>query len=99
MKPFYRCGSCSYGSDDLEQSQKHLDQTGHVDIHKNDAGPAGSKFGKARVVAEVLGVTALAVSVLVIKNLWGRLAEAEAEIDYLKSPSGAGKNLKNHHKP
>ncbi|WP_316769025.1 hypothetical protein [Streptomyces sasae] len=94
----YQCGSCSYGSDDLDDLQKHLDETGHVGIRKDDAGPTGSKLAKVRVAAEVLGLAALGFSAWAIKELWERLMEAEAEIDYLKSPTGAGRNLKNQDK-
>jgi len=57
----YQCGSCSYQSDHLGEAQQHSHQTGHVCIGKDGAGPAGGKFGKARVVkvgASVLAATA-----------------------------------------
>ncbi|GHE99379.1 hypothetical protein [Streptomyces fumanus] len=60
----YQCGSCSYGSDDLDELQGHSHRTGHVGIHKNDAEPAEGKFGKARAAAKV-GAKALAVAAVV----------------------------------
>ncbi|WKN18871.1 hypothetical protein NEH83_34620 [Streptomyces sp. JUS-F4] len=32
----YSCGSCSYGSTDLDQLQQHSHQTGHVAIREHD---------------------------------------------------------------
>lgn len=59
----YQCGSCSYQSDDLGEAQQHSHETGHVCIGKDGAGPAGGKFGKARVVimagASVLATTTI----------------------------------------
>ncbi|SEC48436.1 hypothetical protein SAMN04490357_2115 [Streptomyces misionensis] len=59
----YQCGSCSYRSDHLGDAQQHSQQTGHVCIGKDDAGPTGGRFGKARVVvkagAGVLAATAI----------------------------------------
>lgn len=92
----YQCASCPYGSDDLDDLQRHSDKTGHVGICKNDAGSTGNKLGTLRVVAEVLGVAALGASVWIIKELRDRLGESEEENDYLKSASGAGKTLKSY---
>ncbi|MET9901214.1 hypothetical protein [Streptomyces sp. NPDC006446] len=94
----YQCESCSYESDDLDELQRHSQETGHAGIYKDETAAAGGKLAKARVVAEVLTVAALGVAVWTCKHLHSKLVEAEAENDYLKSPSGAGANLKNHHK-
>ncbi|WP_440556958.1 hypothetical protein ACSP97_08420 [Streptomyces sp. SCPE 10] len=55
----YQCGSCSYRSDRLGEAQQHSHRTGHVCVGKDDARPAGGRFGKAKVVAGV-GVLAAA---------------------------------------
>ncbi|MFF9186417.1 hypothetical protein [Streptomyces misionensis] len=47
----YQCGSCSYRSDRLGEAQQHSHRTGHVCVGKDDARPAGGRFGKAKVVA------------------------------------------------
>ena len=61
----YRRGSCSYEGDHLGEAQQHSQQTGHVCIGRDGAGPAGGKFGKARgvvkVSASVLAATTLGV--------------------------------------
>ncbi|MEJ8652779.1 hypothetical protein WKI65_33130 [Streptomyces sp. MS1.AVA.3] len=59
----YQCGSCSYQSDHLGEAQQHLHQTGHVCIGKGGVGPAGGKFGKARVVGKA-GVSVLAATTI-----------------------------------
>ncbi|MEV7444371.1 hypothetical protein AB0O22_25105 [Streptomyces sp. NPDC091204] len=71
----YPCGSCSYGSNDLDELRRHSQETGHVGIRDKDglldeARPSARKSGKGRVVAEVaLGVlAATAVGVLAWKN-------------------------------
>ncbi|MET8565231.1 hypothetical protein ABZV75_33495 [Streptomyces flaveolus] len=65
----YRCGSCSYGSDDLDELQQHSHETGHVGIRKDDAEPAEGKFGKARAAAKV-GAKVLAVAAVVGFSAW-----------------------------
>lgn len=46
----YRCGSCSYQSDQLDEAQQHSSQTGHVCVGTEDARPAEGKLGKAKVL-------------------------------------------------
>jgi hypothetical protein len=46
----YRCGSCSYQSDQLDEAQQHSGQTGHVCVGTEDARPAEGKLGKAKVL-------------------------------------------------
>ncbi|MFC7259648.1 hypothetical protein [Streptomyces lutosisoli] len=94
----YQCGSCSFQSDHLGEAQQHSQQTGHVCIGKDGAGPAGGKSGKAGVVvtvgAGVLAATATALGVLAWKykglqsmaaGLVVQLAESTAENESLKS--------------
>lgn len=95
----YQCGSCSFQSDHLGEAQQHSQQTGHVCIGKDGAGPAGGKSGKAGVVvtvgASVLAATATAaLGVLAWKykglqsmaaGLVVQLAESTAENESLKS--------------
>ncbi|MGW7083799.1 hypothetical protein ACWGH2_09910 [Streptomyces sp. NPDC054871] len=95
----FQCESCSYESDDPEEFQRHLQETGHVGIRKDEAAPAGNKLTKVLLVTQVLTVAALGATVWACKLLYARAAELEAENKYLKSPSGAGANLKSHHKP
>ncbi|MEU3931509.1 hypothetical protein AB0E85_05585 [Streptomyces sp. NPDC029044] len=61
----YQCGSCSFQSDHLGETEQHSQQTGHVCIGKDGAGPAGGKFGKAKVLVKagvgVLATTAIGV--------------------------------------
>ncbi|MGW0876879.1 hypothetical protein ACWD3Z_41395 [Streptomyces sp. NPDC002740] len=59
----YRCGSCSYQSDHLDEAQQHSNQMGHVCIGKDGAEPAGGKVGKARVVVKA-GASALAATTI-----------------------------------
>ncbi|WP_327224835.1 hypothetical protein OG229_13950 [Streptomyces platensis] len=94
----HQCESCSYESDDLDEFQRHLQEMGHASICKDEASAVEGKLIKALVVAEVLTATALGVAVWMCKHLYSKLEESEAENNYLKSPSGAGANLKNHHK-
>ncbi|WP_031026663.1 hypothetical protein [Streptomyces sp. NRRL WC-3725] len=65
----YQCGSCSYGSDDLDELQQHSRETGHVGTRKNDAEQAEGKFGKARAAAKA-GAKVLAVAAVVGFSAW-----------------------------
>ncbi|MFF4785748.1 hypothetical protein ACFY3E_31075 [Streptomyces griseorubiginosus] len=69
----YQCGSCSFQSDHLGETEQHSQQTGHVCIGKDGAGPAGGKFGKARVLVKagvgVLATTAIGVLAWKYKGL------------------------------
>ncbi|MEU9164300.1 hypothetical protein AB0D29_29025 [Streptomyces sp. NPDC048424] len=94
----YRCGSCSYGSDDLDDLRQHWIQSGH-----DSTGPTGGKPGKGRAVAGLgAGLLIVATGVLGWKykalqslaaGLVVQVAELATENDYLKSASGAGKTL------
>ncbi|MFJ4778062.1 hypothetical protein [Streptomyces sp. NPDC088762] len=58
----------AYRSDHLGEAQRHSHRTGHICIGKDGAGPAGGKFGKARVVvAAGAGVLATTIGVLAWK--------------------------------
>ncbi len=87
---------CLYGSGDLDDLQRHSQETGHAGFRKDEAALAGGKLHRALVVAEVLTVAALGGAVWSCKHLYSKLAESEAENSFLKSPSGAGANLKSH---
>ncbi|MGW3015656.1 hypothetical protein [Streptomyces longwoodensis] len=69
----YQCGSCSFQSDHLGETEQHSQQTGHVCIGKDGAGLAGGKFGKARVLVKagvgVLATTAIGVLAWKYKGL------------------------------
>ncbi|MEU6341853.1 hypothetical protein ABZ883_13005 [Streptomyces sp. NPDC046977] len=69
----YQCGSCSFQSDHLGETEQHSQQTGHVCIGKDGAGPAGGKFGKAKVLVKagvgVLATTAIGVLAWKYKGL------------------------------
>ncbi|MBE4771254.1 hypothetical protein [Streptomyces caniscabiei] len=69
----YQCGSCSFQSDHLGETEQHSQQTGHVCIGKDGAGPAGGKFGKAKVLVKagvgVLTTTAIGVLAWKYKGL------------------------------
>ncbi|WP_329115956.1 hypothetical protein [Streptomyces sp. NBC_01353] len=99
----YQCGSCSYGSDDLDDLRQHSIQTGHV-----SAGPTEGKSGKGRVVAGIgIGLLTLATGAVawnyktlqykalqsLAAGLVAQVAELATENEYLKSASGAGKTL------
>ncbi|MEW1779910.1 hypothetical protein [Streptomyces sp. NPDC086777] len=129
----YRCVSCSYESDDLDEAQEHSRRTGHVCIGKDAAGSTGGRFTKARAAAGVtVGVLAvgalggfawkykalavekdelaaensalkstvdgLAAENSKLTSMAGQLlvqvAELVTENDFLKSRTGAGKNLR-----
>ncbi|MEU0649332.1 hypothetical protein [Streptomyces umbrinus] len=79
----YQCGSCSYGSNDLDEFRQHSHQTGHAGIReKGDIEPPGvaeaveevesteGKSGRGRAAAEVaLGALAIAaIGTLALKN-------------------------------
>ncbi|MFJ2574761.1 hypothetical protein ACIOYT_30655 [Streptomyces halstedii] len=94
----YACTACPFQADGLEELQRHSLETGHVGICKDEAPPTGgklSKLTKRLVVAQ--GVT-LAAFGLACTYLYARCQSAEEENAYLKSPSGAGRNLKSHDK-
>ncbi|GHI04505.1 hypothetical protein AQI88_37100 [Streptomyces cellostaticus] len=101
----YRCGSCSYGSEDLDDLRQHSIQTGH-----DPAGPTEGKSGKGRVAAGIgvgVGLLTFATGVFawnyktvqykalqsLAAGLVVQVAELAAENEYLKSASGAGKTL------
>ncbi|WP_157877956.1 hypothetical protein [Streptomyces torulosus] len=94
----YRCGLCSYGSDDLDDLHQHSTQTEHV-----SAGSTEGKSNKGRVAAGIsvgllTGTTlAFAWKYKTLQSLAAGLvvqvAELIAENEYLKSASGAGKTL------
>ncbi|SCD43314.1 hypothetical protein [Streptomyces sp. PpalLS-921] len=104
----YVCTACPFQADGLEGLQRHSLETGHVGICKNEAPPAGgklSKLTKRLVAAQGVTLTALGASIWACTYLYAQrqVAEdkrrvAEDEIAYLKSPSGAGRNLKNQDK-
>lgn len=97
----YVCTACPFQADGLEELQRHSVETGHVGICKSEAPPAGgklSKLTKRLVVAQGVTLTALGASVLAGTYLYAKWQGAEAENAYLKSPSGAGRNLKSHDK-
>ncbi|MFE7354557.1 hypothetical protein ACFU8Q_15445 [Streptomyces sp. NPDC057543] len=104
----YQCGSCSYGSDDLDDLRQHSIQTGHV-----STGPTEVKSGKGRVVAGIgVGLLTVATGVFawnyktlqykalqsLAAGLVVQVAELAAENEYLKSASGAGKTLYSYRK-
>ncbi|WP_042435668.1 hypothetical protein [Streptacidiphilus anmyonensis] len=98
----YQCGSCSYQSDHLGEAQRHSHQTGHVCIGKDDAGPAGGKFGKARVVvkagASVLAATTIGVFAWKYKGLQkeheGLLSMAAGLVVQLADSTAENQSLK-----
>ncbi|MGV9356318.1 hypothetical protein [Streptomyces misionensis] len=94
----YVCTECPFRADGLEDLQRHSQETGHVGIGTSEAAPAEGK--RTKRLAAALGVTstALGASIGACIYLYARLRHAETEIAYLKSPSGAGRNLKNHDK-
>ncbi|MFE4777958.1 hypothetical protein [Streptomyces sp. NPDC056713] len=97
----YVCTACPFQADSLEELQRHSLETGHVGICKSEAPPAGgklSKLTKRLVVAQGVTLTALGASVWACTYLYAKWQGAEAENAYLKSPSGAGRNLKSHDK-
>lgn len=104
----YACTECPFQADGLEDLQRHSQETGHVGICKSETSSTGgklSKLTKRLVVAQGATLTALGASVWACTYLYAKwqVAEdkrqgAEDEIAYLKSPSGAGRNLKNQDK-
>ncbi|MFC9501068.1 hypothetical protein [Streptomyces sp. NPDC056982] len=94
----YVCTACPFQADSLEELQRHSLETGHVGICKSEAPPAGGKLTKRLVVAQGVTLTALGASVWACTYLYAKWQGAEAENAYLKSPSGAGRNLKSHDK-
>ncbi|GGT53251.1 hypothetical protein ABT368_26370 [Streptomyces althioticus] len=93
----YQCGSCSYGSDDLDELQQHSHETSHhVGARENGAEPVEGKFAKAKAAAKV-GATVLALAVAgfsawkykslqsMAAELVVQLAESAAENATLKS--------------
>ncbi|MGQ4353105.1 hypothetical protein [Streptomyces drozdowiczii] len=97
----YVCTACPFQADGLEELQRHSLETGHVGICKSEAPPAGSKltkFTKRLVVTQGVTLAALATSISACTYLYAKWQSAEEENAYLKSPSGAGRNLKSHDK-
>ncbi|MFJ2843517.1 hypothetical protein ACIPD2_17970 [Streptomyces griseofuscus] len=89
----YQCGSCSFQSDHLGEAQQHSQQTGHVCIGKEGAGPAGGKFGKARAVvkasASVLAATTIGVLAWKYKGLQEEHEELQTKHEGLLSMAAA----------
>jgi hypothetical protein len=85
----YQCGSCSYQSDHLGEAQQHSHQTGHVCVGKDGVGPAGGKFGKARVAvkvgASVLAATTIGVLAWKYKELQAEHEELQEEHEELQT--------------
>ncbi|MFH8717491.1 hypothetical protein [Streptomyces zaomyceticus] len=97
----YVCTACPFQADGLEELQRHSLETGHVGISKSEAPPAGgklSKLTKRLIVTNGVTFAALGASLSACMYLYAKWQSAEAENDYLKSPSGAGRNLKSHDK-
>ncbi|MER5280954.1 hypothetical protein ABT025_35200 [Streptomyces sp. NPDC002809] len=92
------CTACPFQADSLEELQRHSVETGHVGICKTEAAPAGGKLTKRLVVTQGATLATLGSSFLACTYLYAKWQTAEAENAYLKSPSGAGRNLKSHDK-
>ncbi|QLJ01242.1 hypothetical protein HZZ00_09575 [Streptomyces sp. NEAU-sy36] len=98
----YRCGSCSYRSHHLGDAQQHSQQTGHVCTGKDDAGPAGGRFGKAGVVvkagAGVLAATTIGALAWKCKGLQeerdGLLSMAAGLVVQLAEATAENESLK-----
>ncbi|MEH0405974.1 hypothetical protein ACFY7V_34530 [[Kitasatospora] papulosa] len=76
----YQCGSCSYQSVHLGEAQQHSHQTGHVCIGKDGAGPAGGKFGKAKVVVSASASVLAATTIGVLAWKYRGLQEEQEEL-------------------
>ncbi|MFD7788893.1 hypothetical protein ACFV4Q_38315 [Streptomyces nojiriensis] len=97
----YVCTVCPFQADGLEDLQRHSLETGHVGICKSEAPPDGgklSKLTKRLVAAQGVTLTVLGASIWAGTYLYAKWRDAEVENAYLKSPSGAGRNLKSHDK-
>lgn len=97
----YACTECPFQAEGLEDLQRHSQETGHVGICKSEAASTGgklSKLTKRLVAAQGVTLTALGASIWACTYLYAKWQVAEDEIAYLKSPSGAGRNLKNQDK-
>ncbi|MFH8443446.1 hypothetical protein ACH4D3_19740 [Streptomyces sp. NPDC018026] len=94
----YVCTACPFQADGLEELQRHSLETGHVGICKSGAPPTGGKLTKRLVVTQGVTLAALGASLSACTYLYAKWQSAEAENTYLKSPSGAGRNLKSHDK-
>ncbi|MFJ5933905.1 hypothetical protein [Streptomyces sp. NPDC093071] len=85
----YRCGSCSYQSDQLGEARQHSHQTGHVCIGKDGTGPAGGRFGKAKVAvkagAGILAATTIGVLIWKYKELQEEHKELQEEHEELQT--------------
>lgn len=94
----YACTACPFQAEGLEHLQRHSQETGHVGICKSEAASTGGKLTKRLAAAQGLTLTALGASIWACTYLYAKWQVAEDEIAYLKSPSGAGRNLKNQDK-
>ncbi|MFC8175241.1 hypothetical protein [Streptomyces sp. NPDC057325] len=97
----YVCTACPFQADGLEELHRHSLETGHVGICKSEAPPAGgklSKITKRLVVTNGATLAAFGASLSACVYLYAKWQSAEGENAYLKSPSGAGRNLKSHDK-
>ncbi|MGA4979347.1 hypothetical protein [Streptomyces cinereoruber] len=97
----YVCTACPFQADGLEELQQHSLETSHVGICKSQVPPAAgklSKLTKRLVITNGATLAALGASISACMYLYAKCQSAEDEITYLKSPSGAGRNLKNHDK-
>ncbi|MDX3209116.1 hypothetical protein [Streptomyces scabiei] len=94
----YVCTACPFQADGLEELQRHSLESGHVGICKSETPPAGGKLSKlTKRLVVTQGVTLAALGTA-CAYLYAKWQSAEAENAYLKSPSGAGRNLKSHDK-
>ncbi|MEU2591289.1 hypothetical protein ABZ649_05480 [Streptomyces albidoflavus] len=97
----YACTACPFQADGLEELQRHSLETSHVGICKSEAPLTGgklSKLTKRLVVTQGVILAALGASLSACTYFYVKWQSAEAENTYLKSPSGAGRNLKSHDK-
>ncbi|MFE1877326.1 hypothetical protein ACFW9N_41860 [Streptomyces sp. NPDC059496] len=93
----YVCTECPFRADGLEDLHRHSLETGHVGICKSEAPTDGgklSKLTKRLVGAQGVTLTVLGASIGACTYLYAKWQTAEAENADLKSPSGAGRNLK-----
>ncbi|MFE7581513.1 hypothetical protein ACFU5Y_08105 [Streptomyces gardneri] len=94
----HQCGSCSYGSNDLDELRQHKHQTGHVGFCENDgvntpgaaevvedAEPSGGKSGKGRIAAAA--AVGLGVATVLGTLAW-KYMKLKAENDELAAENG-----------